>query len=106
MRLLSQDILIYIYMYLYGKIDSSHQILDVFIVSRQFLVRDMIVIERQRESRGGVERGRRVEGSKNIVYCSKWAVTRSCVTTSSIAHKGSSTEKAEARQRQNDVRFL
>lgn len=82
------------------------EILDVFIASRQFLVRDVIVIERQRESRGGVERGRRVEGSKNIVYCSKWAVTRSCVTTSSIAHKGSSTEKAEARQRQNDVRFL
>lgn len=60
---------------------------------------------KRKQRRGGKREGR-AEGSKNIVYCSKWAVTRSCVTTSSIAHKGSSTEKAEERQRKNDVRFL
>lgn len=37
--------------------------------------------------------------SKNTVYCSKWAFARSCVTTSSIAHKENAIEKERKRRR-------
>lgn len=40
--------------------------------------------------------------SKNTVYCSKWALARSCVTTSSIAHKENAREKRSAGERERE----
>lgn len=42
--------------------------------------------------------------SKNTVYCSKWALTRSCVTTSSIAHKENARDREEPTTRRTKVR--
>jgi len=44
-------------------------------------------------------RERERQESKNTMYCSKWALARSCVTTSSIAHKENVRDKEQERQR-------
>lgn len=58
--------------------------------------------DKEGAAKGCLEGDGGAEGSKNIVSCSKWAVTRSCVTTASIARKGGSTEKAADRQREKN----
>lgn len=55
-------------------------------------------MKREKVGAGRGERERRE--SKNTVYCSKWALARSCVTTSSIAHKENAREKERERERE------